>query len=105
MAPSLTAHFSMSPREDSLAQEYSGHCCQQWEGLRGMGGDFWSSACSSLPPKARRLIGDFGIPISILVMVLVDYSITDTYTQVSPAFATARTTAPLHGLVRRTQLP
>ncbi|XP_012582890.1 PREDICTED: anion exchange protein 3 isoform X2 [Condylura cristata] len=31
--------------------------------------------------KARRVIGDFGIPISILVMVLVDYSITDTYTQ------------------------
>lgn len=34
-------------------------------------------------PKARRIIGDFGIPISILVMVLVDYSITDTYTQAS----------------------
>lgn len=33
--------------------------------------------------QARRIIGDFGIPISILVMVLVDYSITDTYTQVS----------------------
>ncbi|XP_045710579.1 anion exchange protein 3 isoform X3 [Phyllostomus hastatus] len=31
--------------------------------------------------KARRIIGDFGIPISILVMVLVNYSITDTYTQ------------------------
>uniref|UniRef100_A0AAQ5YJ45 Anion exchange protein n=1 Tax=Amphiprion ocellaris TaxID=80972 RepID=A0AAQ5YJ45_AMPOC len=31
--------------------------------------------------KARRIIGDFGIPISILVSVLVDYSITDTYTQ------------------------
>ncbi|XP_058156031.1 anion exchange protein 3 isoform X2 [Dasypus novemcinctus] len=31
--------------------------------------------------RARRVIGDFGIPISILVMVLVDYSITDTYTQ------------------------
>ncbi|XP_007501706.1 anion exchange protein 3 isoform X8 [Monodelphis domestica] len=31
--------------------------------------------------KARRIIGDFGIPISILVMVLVDYSIIDTYTQ------------------------
>ncbi|KAM9305791.1 anion exchange protein 3 [Gastrophryne carolinensis] len=31
--------------------------------------------------KARRVIGDFGIPISILVMVLIDYSITDTYTQ------------------------
>uniref|UniRef100_A0A7N6A2Y6 Anion exchange protein n=1 Tax=Anabas testudineus TaxID=64144 RepID=A0A7N6A2Y6_ANATE len=31
--------------------------------------------------KARRIIGDFGIPISILVSVMVDYSITDTYTQ------------------------
>lgn len=31
--------------------------------------------------KARRVIGDFGIPISILVMVLIDYAITDTYTQ------------------------
>ncbi|KAM4698074.1 anion exchange protein 3 isoform 2-T2 [Rhinophrynus dorsalis] len=31
--------------------------------------------------KARRVIGDFGIPISILVMVLIDYMITDTYTQ------------------------
>uniref|UniRef100_A0A8D3DY51 Anion exchange protein n=1 Tax=Scophthalmus maximus TaxID=52904 RepID=A0A8D3DY51_SCOMX len=31
--------------------------------------------------KARRIIGDFGIPISILVSVLVDYSITNTYTQ------------------------
>ncbi|XP_056293033.1 anion exchange protein 3 isoform X3 [Pseudoliparis swirei] len=31
--------------------------------------------------KARRIIGDFGIPISILVSVLVDFSITDTYTQ------------------------
>lgn len=36
----------------------------------------------SLPFQARRIIGDFGIPISILVSVLVDYSITDTYTQV-----------------------
>ncbi|XP_077392049.1 anion exchange protein 3 [Festucalex cinctus] len=31
--------------------------------------------------KARRIIGDFGIPISILVSVFVDYSMTDTYTQ------------------------
>nr|XP_019955322.1 PREDICTED: anion exchange protein 3-like [Paralichthys olivaceus] len=31
--------------------------------------------------KARRIIGDFGIPISILVSVLLDYAITDTYTQ------------------------
>lgn len=34
-------------------------------------------------PQIRRLIGDFGVPIAILVMVLVDYSIQDTYTQVS----------------------
>ncbi|POI20507.1 hypothetical protein CIB84_015746, partial [Bambusicola thoracicus] len=31
--------------------------------------------------QIRRLIGDFGVPIAILVMVLVDYSIRDTYTQ------------------------
>uniref|UniRef100_A0A4W6F8U1 Uncharacterized protein n=1 Tax=Lates calcarifer TaxID=8187 RepID=A0A4W6F8U1_LATCA len=30
----------------------------------------------------RRIIGDFGVPIAILIMVLVDYSIEDTYTQV-----------------------
>lgn len=37
--------------------------------------------------QARRIIGDFGIPISILVMVLVDYTITDTYTQVGTSTA------------------
>ena len=37
--------------------------------------------------QARRIIGDFGIPISILVMVLVDYTITDTYTQVGSSAA------------------
>ncbi|XP_062312328.1 anion exchange protein 3 isoform X3 [Osmerus eperlanus] len=31
--------------------------------------------------KARRIIGDFGIPISILFSVMLDYSIPDTYTQ------------------------
>ncbi|XP_072474010.1 anion exchange protein 3 isoform X2 [Notamacropus eugenii] len=31
--------------------------------------------------QVRRIIGDFGIPISILVMVSVDYFIVDTYTQ------------------------
>ncbi|CAF98964.1 unnamed protein product [Tetraodon nigroviridis] len=31
--------------------------------------------------KARRIIGDFGIPISILVFVMIDYSVPDTYTQ------------------------
>ncbi|KAI3364839.1 hypothetical protein L3Q82_001029 [Scortum barcoo] len=34
-----------------------------------------------LPGKVRRLIGDFGVPISIFLMVLVDYNIEDTYTQ------------------------
>uniref|UniRef100_A0A3P8XMA9 Anion exchange protein n=1 Tax=Esox lucius TaxID=8010 RepID=A0A3P8XMA9_ESOLU len=33
------------------------------------------------PGKFRRIIGDFGVPIAILIMVLVDYSIRDTYTQ------------------------
>ena len=36
----------------------------------------------SYPLQARRIIGDFGIPISILLSVLLDYSISDTYTQV-----------------------
>ncbi|XP_064800025.1 anion exchange protein 3-like [Oncorhynchus masou masou] len=31
--------------------------------------------------KARRIIGDFGIPISILFSVLLSYSVPDTYTQ------------------------
>uniref|UniRef100_A0A670KHC5 Anion exchange protein n=1 Tax=Podarcis muralis TaxID=64176 RepID=A0A670KHC5_PODMU len=33
------------------------------------------------PGRVRRVIGDFGVPIAILIMVLVDYSIRDTYTQ------------------------
>nr|XP_057916731.1 anion exchange protein 2b isoform X1 [Doryrhamphus excisus] len=33
------------------------------------------------PGRLRRVIGDFGVPIAILIMVLVDYSIDDTYTQ------------------------
>nr|XP_045015744.1 band 3 anion transport protein [Jaculus jaculus] len=33
------------------------------------------------PGKLRRVIGDFGVPISILIMVLVDSFIKDTYTQ------------------------
>ncbi|KAJ6666756.1 hypothetical protein lerEdw1_020480 [Lerista edwardsae] len=33
------------------------------------------------PGRVRRVIGDFGVPIAILMMVLVDYSIHDTYTQ------------------------
>uniref|UniRef100_A0A3Q3VRX5 Anion exchange protein n=1 Tax=Mola mola TaxID=94237 RepID=A0A3Q3VRX5_MOLML len=34
-----------------------------------------------LPGKVRRLIGDFGVPISIFLMIVVDYNIEDTYTQ------------------------
>ncbi|XP_026057370.1 anion exchange protein 2 [Carassius auratus] len=33
------------------------------------------------PGRLRRIIGDFGVPIAILIMVLVDYSIRDTYSQ------------------------
>ncbi|XP_051970902.1 anion exchange protein 2-like isoform X3 [Xyrauchen texanus] len=33
------------------------------------------------PGRLRRVIGDFGVPIAIFMMVLVDYSIQDTYTQ------------------------
>ncbi|XP_023573995.1 band 3 anion transport protein isoform X1 [Octodon degus] len=36
---------------------------------------------SYFPGKLRRVIGDFGVPISILIMVLVDSFIKDTYTQ------------------------
>lgn len=31
--------------------------------------------------KVRRVIGDFGVPIAILVMVLVDFGVPNTYTQ------------------------
>lgn len=33
------------------------------------------------PGRIRRVIGDFGVPIAILIMVLIDYGIHDTYTQ------------------------
>ncbi|XP_072502135.1 band 3 anion transport protein isoform X1 [Notamacropus eugenii] len=36
---------------------------------------------SYFPGKLRRVIGDFGVPISIFLMVLVDVFIKDTYTQ------------------------
>ncbi|XP_004684149.2 PREDICTED: band 3 anion transport protein [Condylura cristata] len=36
---------------------------------------------SYFPGKLRRVIGDFGVPISILIMVVVDSFIQDTYTQ------------------------
>ncbi|XP_037549829.1 anion exchange protein 2b [Nematolebias whitei] len=46
------------------------------------------------PGRFRRMIGDFGVPIAILIMVLVDYSIKDTYTQklsVPKGFSVTRT--------------
>ncbi|XP_029381220.1 anion exchange protein 2a isoform X2 [Echeneis naucrates] len=36
---------------------------------------------SFFPGRLRRIIGDFGVPIAILIMVLVDWSVEDTYTQ------------------------
>ncbi|XP_053555981.1 band 3 anion transport protein isoform X2 [Bombina bombina] len=36
---------------------------------------------SFFPGKLRRIIGDFGVPIAILIMVLADMFIKDTYTQ------------------------
>ncbi|KAB0405530.1 hypothetical protein E2I00_002683, partial [Balaenoptera physalus] len=38
---------------------------------------------SYFPGKLRRVIGDFGVPISILIMVMVDALIQDTYTQIT----------------------
>ncbi|KAL2101720.1 hypothetical protein ACEWY4_003481 [Coilia grayii] len=34
-----------------------------------------------LPGKLRRLMGDFGVPIAIFLMIMVDVNINDTYTQ------------------------
>lgn len=34
-----------------------------------------------LPGNVRRLIGDFGVPIAIFLMILADYNIEDTYTK------------------------
>uniref|UniRef100_A0A096LQH4 Anion exchange protein n=1 Tax=Poecilia formosa TaxID=48698 RepID=A0A096LQH4_POEFO len=34
-----------------------------------------------LPGNVRRLLGDFGVPIAIFLMIVVDYNIEDTYTQ------------------------
>lgn len=59
-------------------------------------GGLWSehSAC----PQVRRVIGDFGVPIAILIMVLVDYSIEDTYTQVRKSTCSSENMLPGTGL-------
>ncbi|XP_027945043.1 anion exchange protein 2 isoform X2 [Eumetopias jubatus] len=46
------------------------------------------------PGRVRRVIGDFGVPIAILIMVLVDYSIEDTYTQKLSVPSGVSVTAP-----------
>lgn len=49
-------------------------------------------------PQVRRVIGDFGVPIAILIMVLVDYSIEDTYTQVRQSALSREKVLPGTGL-------
>ena len=47
-------------------------------------GSHWAlTAGPSTCPQLRRTIGDFGVPISILIMVMVDALVQDTYTQVT----------------------
>lgn len=48
------------------------------------GGRHWALTTGpSTCPQLRRIIGDFGVPISILIMVMVDAPVQDTYTQVT----------------------
>uniref|UniRef100_A0A4X2KPD4 Anion exchange protein n=2 Tax=Vombatus ursinus TaxID=29139 RepID=A0A4X2KPD4_VOMUR len=51
---------------------------------------------SYFPGKLRRVVGDFGVPISIFLMVVIDIFIKDTYTQklkVPKGFAISNATA------------
>nr|8T6U_A Chain A, Band 3 anion transport protein [Homo sapiens]8T6U_B Chain B, Band 3 anion transport protein [Homo sapiens]8T6V_A Chain A, Band 3 anion transport protein [Homo sapiens]8T6V_B Chain B, Band 3 anion transport protein [Homo sapiens] len=66
---------------------------------------------SYFPGKLRRVIGDFGVPISILIMVLVDFFIQDTYTQklsVPDGFKVSNSSARgwvIHPLGLRSEFP
>ena len=42
--------------------------------------------------QVRRVIGDFGVTIAILIMVLVDYMIPHVYIQVLPSYRTHHST-------------
>lgn len=59
--------------------------------------------------KARRIIGDFGIPISILFSVIVDYFLPDTYTQVNSPMGSVAPGGPMQLctdlLLNQTELP
>ncbi|NXD31869.1 B3AT protein, partial [Spelaeornis formosus] len=66
---------------------------------------------SFLPGAVRRLIGDFGVPISIFIMALADFFINDTYTQklsvpkgLQVTNATARSWF-IHPMGEKTQFP
>lgn len=48
-------------------------------GPPGLGGH---AGFLTVSPQVRRLIGDFGVPISLFIMALADFFINDTYTQV-----------------------
>ncbi|KAG7278540.1 hypothetical protein CRUP_009804 [Coryphaenoides rupestris] len=58
----------------------AGGAADEWPGDRA-GAVVLNQPNTALLSLARRIIGDFGIPISILFSVLVDYSVADTYTQ------------------------
>lgn len=51
---------------------------------RGLIFNFDVARC--LPHQIRRLIGDFGVPIAIFIMIAIDISIEDAYTQVGIAW-------------------
>lgn len=53
-------------------------------GSRGLICNFDVPRC--LAHQVRRLIGDFGVPIAIFIMIAIDISIEDAYTQVGIAW-------------------
>ena len=42
---------------------------------------YWLINISVVISQARRALGDFGVPIAIVIMVLIDFSFDDTYTE------------------------
>lgn len=85
---------------------------QEWGQVGGgeqLDTNHWFPTCLQL----RRVIGDFGVPISILIMVGVDFFIQDTYTQVTlpshlyfspPACSLPKTAFPNLQLARTTPI-
>ncbi|KAM9713293.1 anion exchange protein 2b isoform 2-T2 [Menidia menidia] len=80
--------LSMEPSNSSLPGTVTGEPNTALLSLVLMAGTFFIAFylrkfknSAFFPGRLRRIIGDFGVPIAILIMVLVDYSIQDTYTQ------------------------